>query len=96
MALRRGKKREVVARVVDGGADNDGCKPKPGHCEVRTSDDRTSYDGAKVYNVVLQGMTVDRSHAHWSCPFMVFFVNMFVQLWMVKEPGQIDNKLPFL
>lgn len=75
----------MVAAVVDGGADDDHSQPKPGHSKVRPGHYWTGNHWAEIDNKLLEWMAIDRSHAHWSCPLVVCFVDVLIELWMVKK-----------
>ena len=84
MALRGGQEGEVVARVVDGGADDDQGEPQPRHGEVRAHEQRAPHYGSQVDHIVLQRVTVDGGDANWGGPLVVRLMNVLVETRMVE------------
>ena len=78
VTFRRQQKWEVVAAVVDGSADDDHSKPEPAHGKVGPGHYRTGNHWTKVNDKLLQGVAVDGSHTHWSCPLVMRLVDVLV------------------
>ena len=77
--------------MVDGSADDNHSKPKPCHCKVRPGHYWTGNHWTKIDDKVLEWVAVDGSHTHWSRPLVMCFVDVFVELWVVKESASEDS-----
>jgi len=55
--------------------------------KVRAHQQRTEDRRQHVTEDVLNGMSIDGSHTDWCRPFVVYLVNMTVQIRIVKQTG---------
>lgn len=87
MPLRGGEEREMISRVVDGGAHYDSREPQKVHREVRARNQRPRCHRQQIDNVVLQRMTIDGGHTHRGRPFMMGLVDCLVERRVMEQPG---------
>ena len=84
--FRTGKEWKMVATVGDGGEEKSHRQPQPQGETMRTHDQRAKQHWAHVADDMFQWVAVDGNQTNRSCPFVMLFMNMFVQHWQMDHP----------
>ncbi len=84
MTLGRWKEGQVIAAVVDGGADNYQGIPYPGHSQMGPSYDWPQHYWGEIDHIVLQWVAVDGGNSNGSCPLVVGLMDVLVETGVVE------------
>lgn len=81
------EKWQVVATMWDGGVEYRDHIPEPGHGEVGSHEKWTKPDGPRDRDNILNRVGINGDDASWSSPLVVNLMTVFVEFWMMQEPG---------
>lgn len=86
VGLRTGEKRQMVPRMRVQRAEYGQGEPQPCRRHVRSHNKHAQERWEEIRENVFDGVAVDGRHRNRSRPFVMLFVNIFVDMLAMKKP----------